>query len=61
MFWLKCPAYFGRRTAAAQLIDAPASLASGQCLGPYRIECFLVAGGMGKVLARHRQAAVLDS
>jgi serine/threonine-protein kinase len=35
--------------AAAQLIDKPASLEPGQCLGPYRIECFLAAGGMGKV------------
>jgi hypothetical protein len=24
-------------------------LEPGQCLGPYRIECFLAAGGMGKV------------
>src|SRR6516225_5139519 len=35
--------------AAAQLVDGPASLEPGQCLGPYRIECFLAAGGMGKV------------
>src|SRR5215472_6064583 len=35
--------------AAAQLIDGPAPLEAGQCLGPYRIECFLAAGGMGKV------------
>jgi serine/threonine protein kinase len=35
--------------AAAQLIDSPLSLEPGQCLGPYRIECFLAAGGMGKV------------
>src|SRR6516225_11029947 len=34
---------------AAQLVDGPASLEPGQCLGPYRIECFLAAGGMGKV------------
>jgi serine/threonine protein kinase len=35
--------------AAAKLIDGPAPLEPGQCLGPYRIECFLAAGGMGKV------------
>jgi serine/threonine-protein kinase len=35
--------------AAAQLIDGPATLAPGQCLGPYRIESFLAAGGMGDV------------
>src|SRR5262245_61878795 len=35
--------------AAAQLIDAAGALRPGQSLGPYRIESFLAAGGMGKV------------
>ncbi len=35
--------------AAAQLIDQPISLQAGQCLGPYRIDSFLAAGGMGQV------------
>jgi serine/threonine protein kinase len=35
--------------AAAQLITAPASLQPGPSLGPYRIESFIAAGGMGRV------------
>jgi Tol biopolymer transport system component/predicted Ser/Thr protein kinase len=35
--------------AAAQLIAAPASLQPGQSLGPYRIDSFVAAGGMGQV------------
>jgi predicted Ser/Thr protein kinase len=35
--------------AAVQLIDFPASLEPGQSLGPYRIDSFLAAGGMGEV------------
>src|SRR5215471_9481736 len=35
--------------AAAQLIDAPAALKPGQSLGPYCIESFVAAGGMGEV------------
>src|SRR6516165_9433587 len=49
--------------AAAKLIDSPASLEPGQCLGPHRIESFLAAGGMGKVYCAtdtrlHRQVAI---
>ncbi len=35
--------------AAGKLIDPSLCLESGQCLGPYRIQSFLAAGGMGKV------------
>jgi serine/threonine protein kinase len=34
--------------AAAQLVQRT-SMQAGQCLGPYRIECFIAAGGMGEV------------
>ena len=36
-------------TAAARLIDPSLHLECGQCLGPYRVQSFLAAGGMGKV------------
>jgi hypothetical protein len=35
--------------AAAQLIHPSSSLRPGQSLGPYRIDSFLAAGGMGEV------------
>ena len=48
--------------AAAQLVDAPA-LEAGRSLGPYRIDSFLAAGGMGQVYRAtdtrlHREVAI---
>lgn len=34
--------------AAAQLVNSSTSLQTGQSLGPYRIESFVAAGGMGE-------------
>jgi serine/threonine-protein kinase len=49
--------------AAAQLVAGQVSLKPGQCLGPYRIESFLAAGGMAEVYRAtdtrlHRQVAI---
>src|SRR5215813_2009607 len=35
--------------AAAELVTSPGSLQPGQLLGPYRIDSFVAAGGMGQV------------
>jgi hypothetical protein len=52
--------------AAAELIADRVSLEPGQCLGPYRIECFLMAGGMGQACRAtdtrlHREVAIRAS
>jgi serine/threonine protein kinase/Tol biopolymer transport system component len=49
--------------AAAQLINTSGSLRPGQSLGPYRVDLFLAAGGMGEVYGAtdtrlHRQVAI---